>query len=122
MNCKQCGARVHRIHRTFSERFAYLAIYECRGCHDISASPRRYRYQLGPHCRCPKCGSLRISRLKQRDKIDPMIGGPFNLVRRLMGGTLYHCRYCRLQFYDRRKLARENVPLVPESDGVALLE
>jgi DNA-directed RNA polymerase subunit RPC12/RpoP len=113
---------VHRIHRTFSERFAYMAIYECRGCHDISAAPRRYRYQLGPHCRCPKCGTLRITRLKQLDKIDPMIGGPSNLVRRMMGGMLYHCRFCRLQFYDRRRLASENVPVEPESQDVALLE
>jgi len=119
--CSQCGAKANRIHRTFRERFAYLAIYECRGCHEISAVPRRYRYRFGPHCRCPKCGTLRVSRLKQRDKIDPMKKGPVNLMRRLLGGMLYHCRYCRLQFYDSRRLATENVPAVPAGEDISLI-
>ncbi len=30
---------------------------------------------------------------------------PMSLVQKLLGGSLYHCVYCRLQFYDLRKLS-----------------
>lgn len=102
-NCTQCGGHLHRIHRTFTERFAYMAIYECRECKDISSVPRRFRYHFGEHPRCPKCGTLRISKLKRRDRIDSMSRSLLNLLERMCGGGLYHCRFCRLQFYDRRK-------------------
>ena len=32
LKCEQCGGRVRRVHRTFFERFSYMAIYECRDC------------------------------------------------------------------------------------------
>ncbi|MBZ5583752.1 MAG: hypothetical protein LAQ30_16385 [Acidobacteriia bacterium] len=104
-NCSRCGGRLRRIHRTFWERFSYLAIYECRDCHDITSHPRHYRYHLGEHCRCPRCGTLRVTRLKERDHIDPLNTGLLHLLERLAGGRLYHCRFCRVQFYDRRSLA-----------------
>jgi hypothetical protein len=30
-------------------------------------------------------------------------------MQRVFGGRLYHCRYCRAQFYDRRPLAEESL-------------
>jgi hypothetical protein len=39
------------------------------------------------------------------DKIDPMVSGILNRLEKLAGGTLHHCCFCRLQFYDRRKMA-----------------
>ena len=51
-------------------------------------------------------------KLKVPDKIDPMEHGLMNLVERLFGGTLYHCCYCRVQFFDRR-------PLDPNASRVA---
>jgi hypothetical protein len=33
-----------------------------------------------------------------------MAGGALNLMERMLGGSLYHCCYCRLQFYDRRRM------------------
>jgi hypothetical protein len=33
--------------------------------------------------------------------------GLLNLVERMAGGRLHHCRYCRIQFWDRRRLASE---------------
>ncbi len=106
-NCRRCGGRVRRIHRTFWERFSYLAIYECRDCRDIITYQQPYRHHLGPHCRCPRCGTLRVTRLKERDHIDPLNTGILNFLERLAGGRLYHCRFCRVQFYDRRSLAPE---------------
>jgi hypothetical protein len=81
-----------------------MAIYECRECKDISSVPRRFRYHLGSLPRCPKCGTLRIVKLRSRDHIDPLTTGLLNLLERMMGGALFHCKFCRLQFYDRRKM------------------
>lgn len=102
-----------RVHRTFWERFQYLAIYECRTCHHERGVSRRYRYHFGPVCRCPRCGTSRLKKLKDRDQIDPMYSGPLNLLERLAGGSLHHCCFCRIQFYDRRivgSLAPDEAP------------
>jgi hypothetical protein len=54
------------------------------------------------------CGSYRVSKLKTPDRIDRFHGGLLNLLERFAsGGRLIHCRWCRLQFYDRRPLATE---------------
>ena len=63
---------------------------------------RSFRNHFGELCRCPRCGTLRVTKLKERDKIDKMETGIFNMVERLLGGKLYHCRFCRVQFFDRR--------------------
>src|ERR1017187_9057443 len=70
MKCGQCGGKLGRVHRTFLERFNYMAIYECHKCKRQEFVPRRFRYHLGPSCRCPKCGTYRVVRLKHPDKID----------------------------------------------------
>ena len=48
------------------------------------------------------CGTYRLTRLATRDRIDPMYKGAMNLAQRIFGADLYHCRYCRIQFYDMR--------------------
>jgi hypothetical protein len=117
VKCGQCGGKLRRVHRTFFERFNYMAIYECPKCEREEFVPRRFRYHLGPVCRCPVCGTLRVVRLKERDRIDRLLSGFLNLLERLAGGSrLYHCRWCRMQFYDRRKLASEiATPNPPEN-------
>ena len=106
--CGQCGGKLRRVHRTFWERFNYMAIYECHKCEREEFVPRRFRYHLGPVCRCPLCGTYRVVRLKERDHIDRVHRGFLNLLERLVGGgRLYHCRWCRTQFYDRRRLSHE---------------
>ena len=51
---------------------------------------------------------------KSPEEIDKMAAGPLNILERLAGGSLYHCCFCRIQFYDRRKMApRVNVQPVP---------
>ena len=61
-----------------------MAIYECRKCEKEQYAPRRFRYHLGPSCRCPICGTYRVVRLKAPDKIDRKHGGFLNLVERLL--------------------------------------
>lgn len=67
--------------------------------------------------RCPNCGTFRITKLKERDKIDPMVGGVLNLLERMAAGNLYHCCFCRLQFYDRRRMGS-----VAETESDAAVE
>ena len=115
--CATCGGkRIKRVHRTFWERFYYLAIYQCRDCHQERGVSRRYRYHFGPSCRCPKCGTSRLKKLKDRDQIDPLHTGFLHLLERLAGGVLYHCCFCRIQFYDRRVL---NHPLGVDTPALA---
>jgi hypothetical protein len=107
MKCLRCGGKVRRVHRTLLEHFRYLAIYECVACDTEQCLPRPYQYHLGPHARCPRCGTYRVRQIKERDRIDSMREGTVNFLKRISGGKLVHCRYCRLQFYDRRPLASE---------------
>jgi hypothetical protein len=51
-----------------------------------------------------------LRRLAERDHIDHMYRHPLSLLQRLLGGKLYHCRYCRIQFYDWRRPAPAPVP------------
>ena len=105
MKCKLCGEKLRRVHRTFVERFRYMAIYECKACESEEFAPRRFTYHFGPSCRCPECGTYRVVRLKQPDHIDRKHSGFLNLLERFAGrGRLFHCRWCRLQFFDRRGL------------------
>jgi DNA-directed RNA polymerase subunit RPC12/RpoP len=105
--CSQCGGRLKRVHRTFFERVQYMAIYECRDCKREDYVARRFMLHFGPESRCPRCGTARVIKLKERDKIDPINRGFFNWIEWLVGGKIHHCRYCRIQFYDRRPLASE---------------
>ena len=107
VKCKGCGAKLRRVHRTLRERFQYLAVFKCDNCQTEAFAPHPFSFHWGPHSRCPRCGTYRLSKLKERDHIDSMRGGLVNLLKRMAGGRLLHCRICRLQFYDRRPLASE---------------
>jgi hypothetical protein len=103
------------------ERFSYLAIYECRECENEEFIPRQYTFHLGENARCPRCGTLRVTKLRMPDKIDPMATGLLNRLEKMAGGSLHHCCFCRLQFYDRRKLAPRTTlePIRPEAAPAA---
>jgi hypothetical protein len=36
-----------------------------------------------------------------------MHSGLLNLLEKMAGGRRFHCRYCRIQFWDRRRLQSE---------------
>jgi hypothetical protein len=107
------------VHRTFAERFSYMAIYACKECENEEYIPRRFRYHFGPNARCPQCGTFRVVKLKAPDKIDPRYGGVLDLLERVAGGKLFHCRYCRIQFHDRRRTVTESEPSPPAGDPTA---
>ena len=89
------------------ERFFYMGVFECPQCKEVRRIARRYTYYLSKEARCPLCGTYRLRALAERDHIDKMHWNPINRMQRFLGGHLYHCRYCRVQFYDRRPLAEE---------------
>ena len=61
--------------------------------------------------------------LKQPDKIDRKHGGFLNMLERLAGkGRLFHCRWCRVQFFDRRALATDAAVPTPEAEVVPAAE
>ena len=82
---------MRRVHRTLLERVNYLAIYECKECHTEDNLPRAHQLHRGEAARCPKCGTYRITRLKEPDKIDPMHRGILNALEHMAGGRLQHC-------------------------------
>ena len=109
-HCNTCGVRLRRVHRTVRERFLYMGIFKCPQCQEIRRMARRYTYYFGEHSRCPLCGTCRLRVLTERDHIDRMLKTPMNTWNRMTGGRLYHCRYCRVQFYDKRPLAEDTPP------------
>jgi hypothetical protein len=115
LHCPTCQGRLRRVHRTFGEKLVYHAMYECRLCHTRKPEPRWYALYLGDYPRCPRCGTYRLTRLSTRDKIDKMQNGLINFAQFLWGADLYHCRYCRVQFYDVRK------PVAPDAKAAAAM-
>jgi DNA-directed RNA polymerase subunit RPC12/RpoP len=111
LDCPTCQGKLRRVHRTFVEKLLYAGMYECLQCHTRKPEPRWYALYLGDYPRCPRCGTYRLTRLATPDKIDSMLKGLINFVQYAWGADLYHCRYCRVQFYDVRK------PVAPEIAG-----
>ena len=76
--------------------------------------------------RCPSCGSERLQLRTERDHIDRLYQTPSDMVRRLFAADmqLYHCRVCRLQFYDAAQAAQPPVQTTAEAppEEVAMAE
>lgn len=102
--CRHCGADVVRARRTFREKVDRRQVYECTQCAQRQSTGGWLWIDTAKHAHCPSCGNFRITVRQAPDKIEPMYRSPANLFKRLLGGTLYRCRHCRLQFYDRRPL------------------
>src|SRR5260370_33022493 len=67
--------------------------------------------------RCPYCRTTRLKVLPKLDRIESLYGNVLmNRIRARRGDTIYHCVFCRLQFYDPRKPGR------PAAKGAAKVE
>lgn len=95
-----CGGRLGRVHRSLRERFLYIAVYRCDSCGERVTHPRGYLWYLAEETRCPRCATSKLKRLAERDGIDRMTWNLVRALRFLIPTRLYHCRYCRIQFYD----------------------
>jgi len=107
--CSNCQGKLRRVHRTLAEKLRYAAVYECHQCGERVPERRWFSVYGGEYPRCPRCGTYRLTRMCSRDRIDSMQKGLVNFVQKMMGAELYHCRYCRVQFYDVRK------PVAPDN-------
>jgi hypothetical protein len=109
--CAFCNGRLERLHRTRWQKILFQSMFKCAKCGEPEPVPRKYTFLFGLHARCPSCGTGKLTRMAGRDRIDRMFHNPFSYLQRAFGGKLFHCSYCRLQFYDLRPLvpsAREN--------------
>jgi hypothetical protein len=87
-----------------------MAIFRCGKCGAITNRPRRFMFYFAERTRCPLCGTLRLNRLAGPDGIDRMHWNLFYVVRRRFDMRLYHCRYCRIQFYDLPRPRKTSEP------------
>lgn len=102
LSCRECGASLRRSKRRFLDRLRYLEAYRCQGCGARYHVTIESRLNLAKWAKCPKCRYQDVTPMRKVDKIDRMQGGIFNFIHRILGGQLYHCWFCRLQFYDFR--------------------
>jgi len=100
--CKDCGGELRRSKRSALERLRYSEAYRCKDCGSRSRVSIRFRIRDFRYTKCPKCQCHDLTILKKVDKIDTMRKSTFSLLNRFLGGNLYHCWFCRLQFYDLR--------------------
>ncbi len=105
LKCPQCGGHLFRVPRHFFERFRWEAAFECDACRYRTGSLAWYMVFLSRTSVCPRCGTDNLKRLTRRDRIDRLWKNPISLLQGLLGAPIHWCPYCRLQFYDRRKLA-----------------
>jgi DNA-directed RNA polymerase subunit RPC12/RpoP len=105
--CRHCGGTLTRVHRTLAEKLNQSQVFKCRHCGERQSIGGLLLIDRGKYASCPSCGSYRVSVRQTPDKIDKMYSSPSSIFKRIFGGTLYRCRYCRIQFYDLRPLRNQ---------------
>jgi DNA-directed RNA polymerase subunit RPC12/RpoP len=103
MQCLKCGALMSRSHRRGIERLIFAQAFRCPNC---NTRTRRSYIDAGfdEFANCPRCGNGAPDRRSKKDKVDSMLHSPIRMIHWALGGHLYHCVFCRLQFYDVRAL------------------
>jgi hypothetical protein len=108
--CGKCGGHASRAPRTAWEKLVYRSCYECTNCQKRMCKHRPWALQFSIQAHCPRCGTDQLKPRITRDRIDALLWSPARLVHRLLGGHLYHCHACRLQFYDLRNVNMNHKP------------
>ena len=93
---------MRRVHRTLQQRFVYMALFECPKCHAAKQVGRPFTHYMGRLPRCPRCGTFRVRKIAKRDPVDPFYRNLVYYLHRWMAARIYHCMFCRRQFYDWR--------------------
>ena len=104
MQCPKCDGTLTRSHRRGPERFIFSHTFRCRDCSYRVRESHLQTGLFGKFAECPRCGNIAPDKRKKPDRVDSMLHSPLRFLHWLMGGQLYHCVFCRLQFYDRRPL------------------
>ena len=53
---------------------------------------------------CPDCGTTDLRRTHRKSHIERLLRTPWSVIQKALGGRLYWCRRCRVQFFDCRRL------------------
>ncbi len=86
------------------QRIFFDAIFRCDYCGHRDYIWRRSLFVIFQrYSECPRCGTHDLSRLSSRDWVDSTTQNPLRRTLGLFGFPLYHCTFCRLQFWDWRK-------------------
>jgi predicted Zn finger-like uncharacterized protein len=101
-SCATCGHETVRTRRNSFQKLYTLAIFKCPKCDDRFYLRRKFLGIFGRYVQCPKCGTMNLSKFKNIDRIDRVNKNPFRLALSIVGAPLYHCTFCRLQFWDWR--------------------
>ena len=99
---------MRRSRRTMLERLLYAGAFRCERCQQRVRASYLDSLSEARYAACPKCGWHDLVVRRTRDRIDKMSLNPLRALQRLLGGRLYHCAHCRLQFYDLRPLRERN--------------
>jgi hypothetical protein len=102
-----CHESLVRTRRYLWEKPIYSVIFTCRTCESRVGAKRNFFRYFGGYAKCPRCGSEELKARKKRDGIDTLIKNPISVLQSLTGGKLYHCLFCRIQFYDLRDRVKQ---------------
>ncbi len=105
--CLKCGESLVRARRAIWEKALYTLVFKCQACEIRIGEKRSYLHYFARFARCPRCGTEQVEKRSTRDRIDKLLKTPVSLAQALLGGSLYHCVFCRVQFYDLRARARK---------------
>jgi hypothetical protein len=83
---------------------------QCKKCGAREPMPREFTLKPTANVQCPRCHTYKVSRRIAPDKIDPIIKSLSSIMQGFLGGRLYHCNYCRIQFYDLRHSVKPQPP------------
>ncbi len=112
MSCIVCGGSLHRCRRSLLERLLYEAVVRCSGCQRRFTAGQSWTFMFRTYVNCPKCGQTRLDRRRTQDGIDRVYKSPLSWLQRFLFAPIYHCRDCRIQFYDwrpRKSTQRESI-------------
>jgi uncharacterized protein with PIN domain len=84
------------------QRLYAVAAFKCPQCESRMYHRRQFLGAFHRYTQCPQCGTAKLSRLKSIDYVDQLNKNPLRLLLRMFGAPLYHCTFCRLQFWDLR--------------------
>ncbi len=123
MQCPKCSGVLVRSHRRGLEKLIFSQAYRCKGCQYRKCESYLSTGILDKYASCPRCGNPVPDRRSRRDRVDSMLHTPLRMLHWMMGGKLYHCVFCRLQFYDVRDIksaAEESRPSRREANKAKL--
>ncbi len=100
--CEICETELIRRRRTLIQKVFAQAVFSCPKCHKKNFYHRPFLHKLSLHSQCPQCGTPNVSKLRSIDRVDRLNKNPLRAIIGLLGAPLYHCTFCRLQFWDLR--------------------